>query len=317
MVFQLLRVVGILLMLTALAVPLARAPDRAPETLVARWAPSPSTLVDVQGMPVHLRDEGPRGDPRPLLLLHGLGSSLHSWDGWASVLSERHRVLRLDLPGAGLTGPWAGALAGNDYRAETQARLVLALMDQLRLSKVVLVGHSLGGEVAWHLALLAPQRVDRLLLIDATGTAVEPREWPIGLRLAALPVTGWLGEHLLPRGVVEASLRSLYADPRLITPALVDRYFELLLRDGNRAALRRILADNPRGAEQARLNDLQVPTLLMWGEHDQLVPPAAGAEFAQRIPGARLQVFQGLGHVPQEEAPRRSARALEEFMGAR
>ncbi|MBN8489050.1 MAG: alpha/beta fold hydrolase [Burkholderiales bacterium] len=317
MLSALLRIFGILLMLTALAVPLVRAPDRAPESLVARWAPRPSVLVEVGGMAVHLRDEGPRNDPAPLLMLHGLGSSLHTWEPWAAALRGQRRVIRFDLPGAGLTGPWAGSYPANDYRSEALARFTLDLMDALKLRRVVLVGHSLGGEVAWQLASRQPDRVERLVLLDATGLAIAPLEVPPGLRLARVPVFGWLGQHLLPRGAVSATLESVYADPRRITPELVDRHFELLLREGNRKALRQALMQQQPGRDVERLDGLRLPTLLLWGEKDRVVPPAAGAEFARRIPGAQFQVLSGLGHAPQEEAPERSLGALQAFLPPR
>jgi pimeloyl-ACP methyl ester carboxylesterase len=312
----LLRAFGILLMLTAIAIPLARAPDRPPESLVARWAQRPSELVDVGGLAVHLRDEGPRTDTTPLLFIHGLGSSLHTWQGWAAALRGQRRVIRFDLPGAGLTGPFPEGQP-QDYRSEALARFTLQLMDQMQLKRVVLVGHSLGGEVAWQLASRQPDRVERLVLLDATGLAIDPLEVPPGLRLAGVPVFGWLGQHLLPRGVVNATLEAVYADPRRISAELVDRHFELLLREGNRQALRLALQQQQPGRDVERLNGLRLPTLLLWGEKDRVVPPAAGAEFARRIPGAQFQVLTGLGHAPQEEAPERSLGALQTFLATR
>ena len=139
----LLRALGIALMLTALAVGLSHAPDRPVETLVARWAPPPSDFVEVKGQLVHLRDEGPRDDPLPLVLLHGTSSSLHTWEGWVDALKTHHRVLTLDLPGFGLTGPWTGAYAGRPYNAAEDARFVLDVLDARGLQRVALGGNSL------------------------------------------------------------------------------------------------------------------------------------------------------------------------------
>ena len=147
--------------------------------LATRWAPAPSDFVEVRGQVVHLRDEGPRDDPVPLLLLHGTGDSLHAWEGWAAGLKDRRRVIRIDLPGAGLTGPFGGDYAPDDYRGDTLARFTLDLLDRLHLQRVVLGGHALGGEVAWRVASLAPQRVDRLILVDASGLDVPPQELPL------------------------------------------------------------------------------------------------------------------------------------------
>ncbi|HET9978510.1 MAG TPA: alpha/beta fold hydrolase, partial [Burkholderiaceae bacterium] len=101
---RLLRIFGLLLMLTALAVALSRAPDRPVESLVARWAPPPSEFIEVRGQLVHIRDVGPRADPAPLVLLHGTGASLHTWEGWTATLAKTRRVIAFDLPGFGLTG---------------------------------------------------------------------------------------------------------------------------------------------------------------------------------------------------------------------
>ena len=117
----LVKLAGILLMLTALAVALSRAPDRPVESLVARWAMPPSDFVEVKGQVTHIRDEGPRDDPVPVVLVHGTSASLHTWEGWVQVLKTRRRVITMDLPGFGLTGP----NDSGDYRGDTYARFVL------------------------------------------------------------------------------------------------------------------------------------------------------------------------------------------------
>lgn len=311
------RAFGVLLMLTALAVPLARAPDRAPETLVARWAPAPSDFIEVRGQVVHLRDEGPRDDPAPLLLLHGTADSLHTWQGWAAALKDRRRVIRIDLPGAGLTGPFGGDYAPDDYRGDTLARFTLDLLDTLGLQRVVLAGHALGGEVAWRVASLAPQRVDRLILVDASGYDEAPQELPPGLRLAGLPVLGRLGDWFLLRGLVQVSLQSLYGDPARVTAAQVDRHFELALREGNRPALRQRLRQAEPGRDVSRLPALAMPALVLWGGRDRLIPPAAAQRFARDLPHARLVVFPALGHVPHEEDPAATVAVVKEFLDIR
>jgi pimeloyl-ACP methyl ester carboxylesterase len=311
----LLRIFGVVLMLTALAVPLARAPDRGVQTLVARWAPPPSDFIEVRGQLVHLRDEGPRDDPLPLVLIHGTSASLHTWEGWVAALKRERRVISFDLPGFGLTGPFTGPRSAQDYRGDTLARFTLELLDHLKLPRVVLAGNSLGGEVAWRVASLAPQRVAQLVLVDATGYDVTPQRIPPGFLLSRVPVLSHLGDHLLMKGWVEASVRSVYGDPDRVTPALVDRYFELTLREGNRPALRQRLKQLEIGQDVARIAALRLPVLLLWGERDALVPPAAGRRFLADIPGSRLVVLPGLGHVPQEEDPRASVQPVRAFLG--
>lgn len=314
MTARLLRLLGALLMLTAIAVALSRAPDRAPQTLVARWAMPPSDFIEVRGQLVHLRDEGPRTDPLPLLLLHGTGASLHTWDGWASALRATRRVIRIDLPGFGLTGPFSGQYTPDDYRGDTYARFVLDVLDTLHVPRAVIGGNSLGGEVAWRAVTLAPQRFDKLILVDSSGYAFAPDDVPLGFRVARIPVLNRLSEHLLPRAVVAASLRSVYGDPAGVSDELVDRYFELTLREGNRRALRLRLQQLQMGEQAGRIATLALPTLVLWGGRDRLVPPDNARRFAADIRGATLIVFDTLGHVPQEEDPARTAAAVIDFL---
>ena len=308
------RVVGVLLIVAAAGFALSRAPDRPVESLVARWAPPPSDFIDMRGLVVHLRDEGPRDDPAPLVLLHGTGSSLHTWEGWVRMLKTGRRVITLDLPGFGLTGPFTGDWTADDYRGDTLARFVIALLDRLQVQRFVMGGNSLGGEVAWRVAALEPQRVAGLILVAAAGTRHEAESVPAGLWLARVPVLNRVGEHLLPRSLVAASVASVYGDPDKVTAALVDRYFEMTLREGNRRALTQRLAARVAGQDEERIATLRLPTLILWGGRDRLIPPAVGQFFESKIAGSRRVVFDDLGHVPQEEDPARTVEPVREFL---
>jgi len=310
----LVRAFGVLLLLTALALSLARAPERPVQTLVARWAPPPSDFIDVRGQVVHVRDEGPRDDPLPVVLIHGTGASLHTWEGWVRALKGRHRVISFDLPGFGLTGPATGAYPADTYGGDGDARFVLDLLDTLKVQRAVLGGNSLGGEVAWRTALLAPQRVRGLVLVDAAGMGLAPQSVPIGFLIARTPVLWRLSEHVLPRSVVAQGIADVVGDASRVTPELVDRYFELTLREGNRRALAMRLQQWQWGAQTARIAEVKQPTLLLWGGRDRLVPPAAGRQFAQAIAGSRLVTFDELGHVPQEEDPARTVQPVQAFL---
>ena len=309
------RAVGLLLIAGAAGFALSRAPDRPVETLIPRWALPPSDFVDVAGMAVHIRDEGPRGDPLPVVLVHGTGASLHTWEGWARGLRARHRVIRCDLPGFGLTGPLPDGSA-RVYGGDDDARFMLDLMDRLGVRRFVIGGNSLGGEVAWRTATLAPERVAGLVLVDAAGLPVAAQQMPPGFAMARVPVLNRIGEHLLPRSLIERSLASVYGDPTRITPELVDRYFELTLREGNRRALTERIARWQPGRDAARLAGIRQPTLILWGGQDRLIPPEAAAIFQQRIAGSRLQVFEALGHVPHEEDPAQTLKPVADFLAS-
>jgi pimeloyl-ACP methyl ester carboxylesterase len=318
MAARLLRLFGILLLLTAVALAFSRAPDRSVESLVARWAPPPSEFIEVKGQLVHLRDEGPRSDPEPVVLIHGTSASLHTWEGWVRALKTQRRVVRFDLPAFGLTGPFAGQYARDDYRGDTYARFVVDLLDHLKIPRAVLGGNSLGGEVAWRTAVLARERVAGLILVDAAGPAFTPESVPIGFTIARTPVLNRIPEWVLPRGLVASSVANVYGDPSKVTPELVDRYFELTLREGNRRALGVRMQQTSIGGEDAdRIKTVKVPTLILWGGKDRLIPPGVARVFERDIAGSRLVVFPELGHVPHEEDPARTVAAVREFLALR
>jgi pimeloyl-ACP methyl ester carboxylesterase len=270
--------------------------------------------MTIKGQLVHWRDEGPRGDPLPIVLLHGTASSLHTWEGWVAALRKTRRVITLDLPGFGLTGPFAGAYARDDYRGDAYARFVIDLLDQWQLKRVALGGNSLGGEIAWRVASVAPERVERLILVDAAGYDSAPGSVPVGFLIARIPLLNRIGEHLLPLALVASSVTSVYGDPSRVTEALVDRHFELTLREGNRRALGLRMQQLEAGEHVERLKSLTLPTLILWGGRDRLIPPETAQRFATDIRGSRLVVFDGLGHVPQEEDPARTVQPVLAFL---
>lgn len=306
----LVRLLGVLIFVAAIGFGATKAPDRPLQTLVARWAPPPSEFIDLNGQLVHLRDVGPRDDPQPLVLIHGTSASLHTWEGWVRRLEQQHRVITFDLPGFGLTGP----SAARDYSDEAYIAFVGALLDRLGLSRVTLGGNSLGGAIAWQFAAAQPARVGALILVDAAGYAATPSSIPLGFRLAGVPGLRHLSRFVLPRSVVERSVRNVFGNPSAVTPELVNRYYELTLREGNRAALMQRIAQLKPGQFVDQLARLRVPTLILWGEKDRLIPPENGAAFARDIAGSQLVRFAELGHVPQEEDPAASVKPVEDFL---
>ena len=288
--------------------------DKPVDELKARWAQPPSQFIAVAGMQVHVRDEGPRDDPVPIVLLHGTSASLHTWEGWAGALRGQRRVIRLDLPGFALTGP----NPDNDYSLDSYVKVVTALLDQLGVRRFVVGGNSLGGGIAWSLAHAQPQRVDKLILVDASGYPPESGTTklnvPLGFRLANMPVLKHLVRYTLPRGVVEQSVRSVYGNSDKVTPQLVDLYMDMALREGNRVALVRRIEQGYTGKSE-NLKTLAMPTLILWGGKDQLVPPEFALRFERDIKGSRLVMFDDLGHVPQEEDPARTVAEVKRFLG--
>ena len=302
----------VLLLLTSLAAAVAWnwAPDRSLADLKPRWALPPSEFLAIDGMLVHLRDQGPRDDPAPIVLLHGTSASLHTWEGWVTSLQAKRRVISLDLPGFGLTGPFPDG----DYRMSHYSAFLAHVLDQLQVPRAVVAGNSFGGQLAWQFALDHPQRVERLVLVDAAGYPRNATSIPIGFRLAQIPALAPLMANLLPRQMIEASIRNVYGDPSKVSDELIDRYYELILRAGNREALRQRFIQAEAGQGFTRIAELKVPTLIIWGGRDELIPPDNAERFKRDIQGSRLVLFDDLGHVPQEEDPARTVAVLMGFL---
>ncbi|RMF21406.1 MAG: alpha/beta hydrolase [Deltaproteobacteria bacterium] len=279
-------------------------PDLPAADAVARFAGPRSQFVAVGGMKVRYRDEG-RGPV--LLLLHGSNSSLDTWEGWIDRLSDAFRVIALDLPGHGLTGP----NPNNRYGPDDQADFLEQFAARLRLDRFSLAGNSMGGQIAWHYALAHPDRVERLILIDAAGF---PHPTPMVFRLYSLPVIGRLVTKVTPRFVVANSLRQVYADDSKVTDALVYRYYGMLLREGNRNATRVRFANRRPDDAVERLREIRAPTLIEWGERDVWIPVEHAHRFAEAIPGARLRIYPHLGHIPMEEDPEATAADARAFL---
>ncbi len=282
-------------------------PRAALERLYANEA---SRFLDLpDGTRIHYRDEGPRDAPLTVLLLHGTASSLHTWEGWVARLKDRYRVVTMDLPGHGLTG----RSAENRYDRAGMAPAIAAVVDHLGLDRFVIGGNSMGGEMAMAYALAHPARVQGLILVDSAGLAFRPEHTPIGFRLATIAWLRPLLVRITPRSLIARSIAAAYADPARITPELVDRSWRLLRMEGSREALMKRLAalgqEPPLPVER-----IDKPALVLWGREDRLIPLSVGEELARRLPQAKLVVLDGLGHMPQEEAPARSLAPVQTFL---
>jgi pimeloyl-ACP methyl ester carboxylesterase len=270
-------------------------PDKSRARLEATYAAPATDYRNVAGIRLRVRDTGPRGAPA-VILLHGFGSSLETWEPWARRLETDHRVVRFDLPGFGLTGPDPTG----DYSDQRAMRILAALMDQLGIRRASLVGNSLGGRIAWTFAANHPDRVDRLVLVSPDGFASPGFEYG---RTPRAPFLMKLLPYTLPRPLLRMNLAIAYADPRRLAAATLGRYRDMMLAPGDRAAM-------VARMEQVRLQDpapllarIKAPTLILWGEQDGMIPFANASDYQRDLPGATLVPLPGLGHVPFEEDP--------------
>jgi pimeloyl-ACP methyl ester carboxylesterase len=250
-----------------------------------------------------------KGEGAPVVLVHGIASSLYTWKDVLPALATGHDVIAMDLPGFG------DSAIPESLDGEQAVRSVLALVDHLGIPRASWVGHSLGGAIAVAIAARAPARVDRLVLIDAAGYNFDPADRPWVLRLAsALPAP--VADALPVRPLVILALRQVFHDDSLVTPRRVAEYVLPLQRPGATAALRRLLNSGGDLGFPDVIRRVAVPTLVIWGRYDTWIPMRDAQRFAADVRDARV-AFVEAGHMPQEERPVETARLVMEFVGGR
>lgn len=298
-------VLGIIIFLLVLPLVLNYHPEQPVEALRSQYAYTESAFVEIMGMPVHYRRVG-KGPV--LLLLHGTGATLHTWEGWTNELKDDFEVVSVTLPAFGLTGP----RPDSDYSIPAYVDFVEAFAKKAGLEQFHLAGNSLGGLIAWEYALAHPDRIQKLVLLNASGWPRE-REMPLAMRLARKPVFKQLLQRITPKALFRKSLREVYADPNRISDTLVDRYFDLFLREGNRRAYVQRLNQSYQ-PDPNQLSGLDISTLILWGEQDAWIPVSDAYRFDEVIPNSQLLIYPDAGHVPMEEWPVRTAEDVRAFL---
>jgi pimeloyl-ACP methyl ester carboxylesterase len=270
-------------------------PDRSVEALKVKYANAASKFIEIDGMSVHYRDEGNPLDTLPIVLIHGTGANLLTWDGWVADLRKDHRVIRLDLPAYGLTGP----NPKREYTPPYYVQFLHDFLEKLAVKRCYVAGNSLGGRIAWGYAAAYPTVVEKLILVDAAGYKTKSKGIPLAFRLATVPV--------------EKSLKDVYADDSKVTPALVEQYLDMACRAGNRQAfIDRISVLHTD--ESAAIRQIKTPTLIIWGGQDDLIPLEIAYLFQKDLANDSLLIFNHLGHVPQEESPVETVAAARAFL---
>jgi pimeloyl-ACP methyl ester carboxylesterase len=229
----------------------AYTPDEPRAALERKYAVSAVDYIEAGGMRLHVRDTGPRGAP-PLMLLHGFGSNLQTWDGWADRLQRTNRVIRYDLPGFALTG----ADPTGDYSDARGLEVLAALLDRLRVARVTLIGNSIGGKLAWKFAARNPTRVDRLVLVSPDGFASPGFDYGRAPKMS--PMIGLL-RYALPKALLYRSLVPAYSNPQALTDETVTRYWDLIRAPGVRAAMIARLAQTVLEDPEPLLRQIEAP----------------------------------------------------------
>ncbi|HAH10300.1 MAG TPA: alpha/beta hydrolase [Alphaproteobacteria bacterium] len=288
------------------------------EVLLRKYGGGASKFLPLpDGAVAHYRDQGNAQGPA-LVLLHGNVASLHTWEPWVQLLGDEYRIISVDLPAHGLTGP----TPSGDYATAGMTGFVDSFTREIGLTRFVLGGSSMGGGIALTFARDHGARLRGLILVDSAGIALPEMKPPPGLFILQTPVLRDIYRIFPRRPTFKAGLEMTYTDKSLVTPDLIDRYWELNSGPGMRdATIARFSAPWEQlvaeaKAIEASLPSLTTPTLILWGADDKLVPVRAGEILRDKIKGARLIVYPAVGHVPQEEAAEASARDVRAFLQA-
>ncbi len=290
--------------------------DRPVEELIPLYANQDSKFMPIWGMKVHYRDEGVQTDSVPLILLHGMSSSLNTWDSVVIGLRGQKRVISLDLPGFGLTGP----SPENAYNFDYYSKFIDSFTTRLNIKRFILVGNSMGGAISWNYALHKPKALAKMVLIDAAGYPKKGESGSLGFTIASTPVINNLLLYATPKFLVRKSLETVYYDQARVTDAQVERFHDVAIREGNRGAALLIFKGSFTGNSKrflnsnvARMKDIKTPTLILWGDKDNLIGVNNVDNFLKDIQGSRAEIYKNVGHVPMEEVPGKVAESILKF----
>jgi pimeloyl-ACP methyl ester carboxylesterase len=255
------------------------------------------------------------GSGSPVLLIHGFGASSYSWRKLVEPLSQQYQVITLDLKGSGASPK----PRDDQYSVYEQARLVRDFINANQLHDLQIVGHSFGGAVAIATSLLLkrsdPDIQTSLVLVDSMA---YPQKLPYFINVLATPVLGPLAIHLVPdRMQVRQLLDLVYYNDALIKDESIDNYTAMLGQPDTKYALLQTARQiQPPDLQifAAQYRTLTLPTLIVWSRDDTIVPLSVGERLDEEIPNSRLQVFSGVGHAVQEEAPQLLLPVLEDFL---
>ena len=283
--------------------------DISVEKLKKEYANEHSKFVEIDGMQVHYRDEG-KGFP--IVLIHGTASSLHTWNDWTTELKKKYRVIRMDLPAFGITGPNKNA----DYSIKSYTQFLHSFLSKINIDTFYLAGNSLGGNIAWNYAAENPDKIEKLILVDASGLPTNKPQ-PAIFKMAKTPILNSLFLYITPKFIIKKNIEEVYADDAKVTDKLVTRFHKMALRVGNRQAfIDRAKMDFKLGSKSnlEKLKSIQTPTLLIWGAKDLWIPLDNGKRMDSLLPTSKLMILDNSGHVPMEENPIESLAVLKQFL---
>ncbi len=263
------------------------------EVLESRYATPASRFMVIDGVRFHYRDEG---SGPVVLLFHANFSNLIDWDPWVDALKDRYRVVRLDMPSHGLTGPDPTG----DYTLPRTLELTERFIDALGIQKATLGGTSLGGTVAIHYTARHPERVERLILLSPGS--LEGKE---KTSRGGVPKAAYVLKYILPRALPASMLSSGFGPPAKPPEELIDRWYDMWMREGQREAQLDRLSQYQAGDIEGLVRSIRVPVLLLWGEANSTAKFEQSVEFRELLkdaPSLTFISYPGVGHMAVEQA---------------
>ncbi|MDB4097366.1 alpha/beta hydrolase [Flavobacteriaceae bacterium] len=283
-------------------------PDISVSELKKTYANEHSQFIEIDGMNVHYRDEG---EGQAIVLLHGTGASLHTWDKWTNELKKTFRVIRLDLPAYGLTGPHPE----KKYSLSDYSSFLNSFVESLDIDNFILSGNSLGGAIAWHYASEYQNKVKLLSLLDPGGLYNKDKQSPLVFRLARAPGINKILRYVTPRFFIKNTLKEVYFDKTKLTDKKIDTYRDLILRENNRESF--INRSNSKPVDHTkRLKLITAPTQILWGNEDEWIPVENAKFFSESITNNTVDIMYETGHIPMEERPYESLELFLDFINS-
>jgi pimeloyl-ACP methyl ester carboxylesterase len=303
--YTLVALILVAMIATAVAVWVYR--DIPAEQLEAKYAGPTSRFMNIEGVRIHYRDEG---DGPVVFLLHANFASLLGWDPWVEALKDSYRVIRMDMTSHGLTGPDPTG----DYTTERTLEIIEKFVDAMDLDEFVIGGTSMGGTMAIHYTHKHPERIRKLILLSPGS--LEGRDIKSNRR-GQVPRAAYVLKYVMPRALPEFMLRGGFGDESKLTDELIDRWYEMWRREGNREAQLDRLSQYKPGDIEDIIRSLTAPTLLMWGEENTTAHFEQAAEFQElleNVESLNFISYPGVGHMAVQEAGEETGRDVRAFL---
>lgn len=278
------------------------------EVAVAKYQTEYSHFLEWKGIKLHYVD---MGEGPTVMLLHGYAGSFTNWNKLVDEFPEGYRLIIPDLPGLGLS-QFPEVAEDEDFIA-LYTDFTKTIIETLDLDSIHLVGNSLGGFLAWETALRNEDRVKDLVLLNAAGYSVEDLN-AFFIKLTRTQFFTYIAKKGIPRFMSAAAAKRCMGDPSKAEKSRLEAFHDLVNKEGNLQVVA-MLGNSGQAPDSTRISNIHVPTLIVWGDKDAIVPVEHAYKFNRDIEGSKLLIYEGTGHVPMIENSARLMKDLKSFWG--